>query len=521
MNDQELIFQEGNFDIWSDSEKEDGVGAECQKLLTKSKYLNATQCSKYLWIRCNAAERIPKPSESLKYIFDIGNEIGRLAKQRFPGGIDIRDDDFKKNIEQTKQSLSLQKRKPIYEAGIVADRLYARADILVPIDNDAWDIVEVKCSTKVKTINYDDVAFQRYVYEKAGLNINRCYLMYINNQYVRQGDIDINELFILKDITEQVCALLPQVNGSIKGLLDIIDMDKCPSCGISEMCFTPYDCPLQGECWEHVHNGSIFEFHGMRKKKKFEMYDSGVVSMAEVSDSDLKPKHIIQKRCSQQNSPYIDKNALSLFLDRFKYPLYYMDFETVLSPIPRFVNARPYQQISFQFSVHIQNAIGQDLIHNMFLARYPDDPRKEFLEKLQAILGEAGSIIVYYAPFERTRLKEFARDFPEYEKWIYNIIPRIIDLRDPFSGFWFYHPSQGGNASIKKVLPALTGTSYEGMEISDGGCAFREYARVTYNDVPEEERQRVYTALEKYCELDTGGMVSIVNELRKMANFHK
>ena len=515
MNDQERIFQDGIFDVWSDTKREDSASSDRQKLLTKSKYINAIQCPKLLWIRCNEPEKIPDPSESLQYIFGIGHEVGHLAKQQFPGGIDIQESEFLKNISQTKEQLDRKDRRPIYEAGIKADRLYARADILVPIKDDLWDIVEVKCSTKVKEINYDDVAFQRFVYERAGLNINRCYLMHINNQYIRQGALDINELFVVEDITEEVCAYLPRVKDSVDGLLKIIDMDKCPSCGISEMCSNPYECPLQDDCWEHVDDGSIFEFHGMRKKKKFEMYDSGIISMADASDSELKPKHIIQKRCGQENEPHIDTDSISSYLDNLVYPLYYMDFETALSPIPRFDGIRAYQQIPFQFSVHVQNSPDGALEHSMFLARYSNDPRKELIDKLKAALGDTGSIVVYYAPFEKTRLKEFARDFPEYEGWVDSIQPRIIDLRDPFSKFWYYHPSQQGSASIKKVLPAVTGISYDGMEIADGGSAFREYGRVTYSDVAEDDRKRVYDALEKYCALDTEGMVGIVSALAK------
>jgi len=153
----------------------------------------------------------------------------------------------------------------------------------------------------------------------------------------------------------------------------------------------------------------------------------------------------------------------------------------------------------------------------MFLARYSDDPRGEFTEKLKGAMGDSGSIVVYYAPFEKSRLKELARDFPDFGEWVDSILPRIVDLRDPFSKFWYYNSTQKGSASIKKVLPAVTGIGYDGMEIADGGSAFREYARVTYSDVPTGERQRVYDALEKYCALDTEGMVKIVNELNKMS----
>jgi len=194
-----------------------------------------------------------------------------------------------------------------------------------------------------------------------------------------------------------------------------------------------------------------------------------------------------------------------------------MDFETFLEPIPRFNNSRPYQQIPFQFSVHVQKFVGSNLDHTMFLDRTSKDPREEFGSALRASLGEEGSIIVYYAPFERSRLKELARDFPQYANWVALTLPRIVDLRDPFAKFWYYNPSQQGSASIKKVLPAMTGINYDGMEISDGSSAFREYTRVTYSDVADDERQRVYDALETYCALDTEGMVKIVDKLKEIS----
>ena len=517
MVDQERFFQEGIFDVWVDSKRESDVKELRQKLLTKSKYLNAIQCPKYLWIRCNEPQRIPDPSESLQYVFNIGKEVGQLAKQRFPGGADIPEDGFIENIEKTKELLGRKERCPIYEAGIMADRFYARADILVPVEGDSWDIVEVKCSTSVKEINYDDVAFQSYVYKKAGLKINRCCLMHINNQYVRQGDIDIGELFTIEDITDEVSEAENQVESVVEGLLKIIDREECPSCGISEMCSNPYDCPLIPECWAHIPDGSVFEFNRMKKKKRFELYDGGKVLMKDAADKDLNPKQMIQKRCSQEGDSYVDESLISGFLNGLKYPLCYLDFETVMSPVPRFDGVRPYQQIPFQFSVHVQEYPGADLKHKMFLVKSSNDPRSEIIENLKEALGEDGSIAVYYATFEKTRLKELGRDFPETQEWVDSVLSRIVDLHDPFAKFWFYHPSQKGKTSIKKVLPVVTGKSYEGMEIADGATAFREYARVTYSEVSEEERQRVYDALEKYCALDTEGMVELVKSLEKLS----
>jgi len=200
-----------------------------------------------------------------------------------------------------------------------------------------------------------------------------------------------------------------------------------------------------------------------------------------------------------------------------KYPVYYMDFETMFDAIPPFDGVRPYQQIPFQFSVHVQDSPGGDLKHASFLWKEPGDPRESFIRELKDCLGDKGSIVAYYFSFEKSRLTELAELFSEYKDWVDSILERMVDLLVPFKNFHYYHASQKGSASIKKVLPAITGKGYEGMEISEGGEASLEYARVTYSDVSDDDRARVYSALEKYCALDTEGMVNIVDKLNKIS----
>lgn len=172
-----------------------------QKILTKSKYLNGIQCPKLLWISVNDKNRLPEVDESQQKLFDEGHIVGDYAKKLFPSGIDIPTSDFNGSLNETQNLLS--RGVPLFELSFLIDRLYSRADILEPT-KDGWDIIEVKSSTEVKEVNLQDVAFQKYVYEKAGLKINRCFLMHINNQYVRQGEIDANKLFSKEDISFQI-----------------------------------------------------------------------------------------------------------------------------------------------------------------------------------------------------------------------------------------------------------------------------------------------------------------------------
>src|SRR3972149_698402 len=172
------------------------------KMLSNSRYLNGLQCPRLLWIATNEPERMPEPDVATQHIFDQGHLVGELAKKLFPGGIDVPAGNFMGNIELTKSLI--QKRKPLFEAGILSGKIYSRVDILNPVNDDEWDIIEVKSSTSVKDVNLHDVSFQQLCWENGGLKIRKCFLAYINNQYVRNGEINPEELFTLQDISDEV-----------------------------------------------------------------------------------------------------------------------------------------------------------------------------------------------------------------------------------------------------------------------------------------------------------------------------
>ena len=172
------------------------------QLLSKTKYLTGLQCSRLIWTQFHEPELIPETDPVTQYIFDQGHLVGELAKKLFPEGINISTEDFMGNISSTIDLLG--ERETLFEAGILAGKLYSRVDILSPTDEERWDIVEVKSSTSVKDVHINDVAFQRYCCNLSGLNIRKCHLVLINNQYVRDGEIDPEGLFKIHDVTEQV-----------------------------------------------------------------------------------------------------------------------------------------------------------------------------------------------------------------------------------------------------------------------------------------------------------------------------
>ncbi|MBA7591689.1 hypothetical protein ES708_33849 [subsurface metagenome] len=233
-------------------------------------------------------------------------------------------------------------------------------------------------------------------------------------------------------------------------------------------------------------------------------------------DYKLTEKQSIQKTCEISGQPYVDKDAIKNFFSSLQYPIYYLDFETINPAVPMFDGTRPYQAIPFQFSLHVVSDRKASAEHFPFLTDSSGDPRLTFLAELKKVLGDSGSIVVYNQGFEEAILKELAIVFPEYDDWITGIRGRLADLLQPFRNFYYYHPQQKGSASIKKVLPALTGISYDGMEIPNGSEASIKFYTVTYGEATEEERHKVRADLEKYCALDTEGMIWIVEKLRKL-----
>ena len=232
-------------------------------------------------------------------------------------------------------------------------------------------------------------------------------------------------------------------------------------------------------------------------------------------DIKLNARQQIQKDCVICGEPHIDRAEIRSFLETLRYPLYYMDFETFMTAVPLYDGTSPYQAIPFQFSVHVVETPGAKPRHHSFLAEGADDPRPALLSALKDALGSEGTILVYYEAFEKSRLKEMAAAFPEYAAWVEGVLARIADLLSPFKDFSYYHPSQAGSASLKKVMPAVTGISYDELEISKGDIASLRYTQMAFGNLSAGERSKIRKDLLKYCGQDTEGMVHIVGNLEQ------
>ena len=363
--------------------------------LSKSKYLIGLQCLKLLWYNYNAKDKLPPTDAETQAIFDQGHEVGKVAHLLFPGGLAVGEEiDFKKVISRTQELL--KERKPLFEAGFLYENTYARADILDPGKEGKWDIVEVKSGTSIKDINYYDIAFQKYCFEGAGLKISRCYLMYINNQYVKNGDIDPKELFVKEDVTDRLEDYSKEIKTRLDEMCRIIGSKKCPNIKIGLHCDDPYECALKPVCWQFLPEDHVLTLCRVKKADAFKLIDKGVLGIKDMPDSvKLNANQIIQRECVISGKEHINKLAIKDFLNQLKPPLYFLDLETFGSAIPPYDGSRPFMQIPFQFSLHKVEELGSKPKHHAHIADGKKDPRPEILSRLKDLLEKKGTIIAY------------------------------------------------------------------------------------------------------------------------------
>ncbi|MBU0460849.1 MAG: DUF2779 domain-containing protein, partial [Nanoarchaeota archaeon] len=377
--------------------------------------------------------------------------------------------------------------------------------------NDEWDIIEVKSSSKVdKKKHYPDLAFQRYVYEKAGMKIRKCFLMHLNNEFVRDGEIDVQKLFTTEDLTQEIEKALAEVPTNIEFLWDIVKSPNFPNTAEKNYCTIPKKCLVKEECWGFLPENHVFHLYNSRKI--ISLFEQGIHALTDVPEESLSnAQQVIQLKCEKTGKEHIDKDRIKEFLETIKEPECHLDFETCAFAVPEFDGTRPYQRLPFQFSLHVVPGKHFEYLHDG-----NDDPRPAFLSTLKEMLPAFGSVIVYSQGFEGSVLRELARDFPDYKEWVDSVLLRIVDLRVPFSKFWYYNPKQKGSASIKKVLPTVTGKGYEGLDIADGECASIAYLDMNFGEMSNEMKKKTREDLLKYCGLDTEGMVWIVEELNHL-----
>ena len=489
--------------------------------LSKSKFLAGLQCHKRLYLEVHHPSLATKPDAATQAMFDMGTEVGELARSRFPGGTLVTAGyrQTEAALAQTAALIQDLTVPAIFEAAVLHSGVLIRADVLerVPAGEGqpcGWRLIEVKSSTKVKDLHLEDLAVQSAVILGAGLTLVSVCLMHINTAYLyRNGAIDLTELFAIQDFSEVVAQRRVAVPERLAIMSRMLLQAQPPSIEPDRHCHTPYDCPFWEHCtkdkparWIHYLPGS--------KQVVDQLTQQGVTMIDEIpAGTKLLP---VQRRV-KENVEWVSAK-LGHALKAVQYPVHHLDFETVMLAVPRFSETRPYQALPVQWSNHIEEATGE-LRHEEFLHKDLSDPRKILAESLLESLGDRGSICVY-SPYERSILQGLATAVPSLRPALSLIVGRLWDLF-PIIRDHYYHPAFGGSYSIKSVLAAMVPSlAYDDLAIKEGGHAAAQYYRMVFVETDWVERATIEEALLAYCKRDTLAMVELRRALKEKAQMN-
>ena len=525
--------------------------------LSKSRYTKYCQCPKALWLSVNQPE-LATIDLAVEARFASGNEVGDLAMGLFGDFVEVTAHgaegrlDLAEMVRRTREEMergteviceaSFSFTRSTREEGAGQDEMthYCAVDILRR-EGDGWSIYEVKSTTShvadVATMSKElidkigkyakDIAFQKWVLEQCGVKVNGTFLVTLNGDYFRQGDLELNHLFNIidmKDLVANESVKVPAQSGMAHRTLQL---QAEPAQEIGLHCYSPYKCAFWEYCTRHLPVPSVFDVYGGTGKagftaaKKFDCYHAGIVTFEQLSQKSIGKIQDMQIHCCLNHTEYIDRKGLKTFLDKVTYPLYFLDFETMQQVLPEYDGTKPYQQITFQYSLHYIEQEGGELKHTAFLApSNGTDPRRALAEALCRDIPMNCCIMAYNDPFEKGRIKEMAEAYPDLAVHLMNLHGHIIDLLIPFRKGYCYTPAMGGSFSIKSVLPALFPNddelNYHNLNplVQNGGHAMTLFPRI--KDMPADEALAARQALLEYCHLDTLAMVRVWEKLRDL-----
>lgn len=474
--------------------------------LSKSKILLHRQCPKRLWLSIHQP-KLAKVNAATQTRLDDGNAVGDIARQNHTGGVFIETLNRAEAIAQTKEAVS--KHQTIFEGAFFEEDVMIRADLLFP-EKEGYRLVEVKSSTGVKSYHVDDVTVQSWVMEKAGCVPSSMALAYINNQFIYQGDGNYVGLFAEVDLSDQVKPNMSQVQSWVDAAKKTLALPVEPMIAPGEQCTDPFTCDFIGYC-SPPEEGVEYpvEILPYGKAIASELRGDGYKDLREVpADRLSNPKHLKVHAATLSGNAILEPEAISQ-IQALPYPRYYLDFETIGFAVPIWTGTRPYMQLPFQWSCHIEQSDGS-MTHKEFLDLSGNDPREMFAKTLIEAVSKDGPVIVYNAGFEGARIKELAATFPHLASELLAIPERFFDLL-PIARNHYYHPDMKGSWSIKDVLPTIAPElDYANLEVSDGAMAQEAYKEAIHSQTTPERKEVVRRAMLKYCEQDTIAMLKIV-----------
>lgn len=468
--------------------------------ITKTDMLTFAEAPMHLWALKRGAAT-PQLSAFALYLMEQGQKVEGLAREFLEAHVRTHYADGQLSFQETLRDGEFE----------------ARLDALVfDATDNVYDIYEVKSSTSPKKEHYADLAFQTLVAE-ANMTVRDCYLVLVNTSYVRNGEIDTQQLFRIEQVSEPVTAVKAGMRTLRSRAAATLQQEKPDGL---QACYKPRQCFCPELCHGQLPQYHIYDIPRLVAKKVDELRGQDIIDIFTLPDgfplSENQQRYVNVVRSGQAS---IDKTAVAAELASMQYPLYFLDYEAFTPAVPLFDGYPPYRFITFQFSVHKIEAPGAPVHHYEYLNTQLQDPSEPLARHLSEIIGPQGSVVVWYRPFEGGRNKELAERLPAYASFFEGLNGRIYDLMEIFSKNLYMDPECRGSSSIKNVLPVLCpdiDQSYEQLAINKGDQAMAAWLQVTSGTLDEVEAEKTRGHMLQYCRLDTLAMLKVWERLHEL-----
>lgn len=491
--------------------------------LSKSQYGKGLKCPKALWLYRHQPDLADKVSDFQQNIFDQGKEVGALATKLFPNGILI-EEDHRQSTEALEHTAKVFAQNPqaIFEAAFQFQNVLVRVDILENNNDGTWNLIEVKSTNDVEPkSHHDDVAIQKWVLTNSGVKIRHSYLMHLNREYTRKGELDLKKLFVRACLDDEIADNLSQIESKLEYFQAVLNQSKVPDELIGARCKNPYVCEYKGSCWQVAKQGTIHTLSRISDSKRHQLMDMGIELIAEIPETfELSANQMVEFNSLKNNDTHVELKKIQDHLKELNYPLYFLDYESVAYAIPRYDGSWPHKQLITQYSLHVITKPGDQAVHKEFIFDENADPCQAMAEALaRDIPDDGGSVIVYHKTFERDRTLQLAETVHEQSTHLKSIVDRMWDLETPFAKRWYWDPAFNGSSSIKSVLPTFAPDfSYNDLEIKKGDSAQIKYAQMIAMPTQSNERKSIKQNLLRYCERDSLAMVLILRALMALVD---
>ena len=476
---------------------------------SKTRLISMLICPRRFWLELYKPD-LRKDSQQTNTNYSIGYQVGEIARIIFDPNatgtlIDIEKEGFDNALLKSK--LLLKRDLPIFEAGFLGSNIIAFADVMLPIKNKtAWQMIEVKSSTAIKNYHKDDIAIQTFAAKAAGIEIEKVCIAHIDRSWTYSGNREYEGLLKIHDLSDEAFARNNEVADWVNQAISIANSNLEPNKSIGEQCQIPFDCGFISHCSKEQRTAEfpIKWLPRITSKKLLEFQSDGIHDLRMVPDEKLNNIQLRVKNTSITGDTYFDKQGCHKELQKYPLPCHFLDFESIQFGVPIWKDTKPYQQVCFQFSLHTLKENGQ-LMHSEFIDLSGEDPNKKFAQALISKCGnDSNTIFVYNSSFEKSRIAELAQKFPDLAAILNEINNRIVDLL-PIAKSYFYHPSQEGSWSIKKLLRVIDpDNSYDSLDgVKDGNMAIDAYREAINEKTLQERKNELKNQLLKYCHLDT------------------